>query len=149
MSKAGVIGHFGNKQLLQLETLERAITDWRAAVWEPVAGEEPGLPRLRAIAKRWSEFLGDCPFPGGCFLTAASFEFDDRPGPVRGRVREALDLWLRVLAADARRAGLEEPDQVAFELNAIAMGTNHAVRLQEDPLAAARCRAAMERVLTR
>jgi AcrR family transcriptional regulator len=149
MSKAGVIGHFGTKEQLQLEALERAIEDWRAAVWEPVADVEPGLARLRAIAERWSEFLGDCPFPGGCFLTAASFEFDDRPGPVRDRVREALDLWLRVLAADARRAGLEDPDQVAFELNAIAMGTNHAVRLQGDLRAAERCRAAMERSLTR
>jgi AcrR family transcriptional regulator len=149
MSKAGVIGHFGSKEALQLEALERAIDAWRDAVWEPVANKEPGLPRLLAIARRWSEFLGDCPFPGGCFLTAASFEFDDRPGPVRDRVREALDLWLRVLAADARRAGFDDPDQVAFELNAIAMGTNHAVRLQEDPLAAKRCRRAMERVLTR
>ena len=149
MSKAGVIGHFGTKEQLQLDALERAIVDWRAAVWEPVAGEEPGLPRLHAIARRWSEFLGDCPFPGGCFLTAASFEFDDRPGPVRDRVREALDLWLRVLAADARRAGFGDPDQVAFELNAIAMGTNHAVRLQADPKASTRCRKAMERVLTR
>jgi AcrR family transcriptional regulator len=149
MSKAGVIGHFGSKERLQLEALERAIDDWRAAVWEPVAGEEPGLPRLLAVANRWSAFLGDCPFPGGCFLTAASFEFDDRPGPVRDRVREALDLWLRVLAADAGRAGLDDPDQVAFELNAIAMGTNHSVRLQEDPKAAERCRRAMERVLTR
>jgi AcrR family transcriptional regulator len=149
MSKAGVIGHFGSKEALQLEALERAIDAWRDAVWEPVANEEPGLPRLLAVARRWSEFLGDCPFPGGCFLTAASFEFDDRPGPVRDRVREALDLWLRVLAADARRAGFEDPDQVAFELNAIAMGTNHAVRLQEDPVAAKRCRRAMERVLTR
>jgi AcrR family transcriptional regulator len=149
MSKAGVIGHFGSKERLQLEALDRAIEQWRAVVWDPVAGEEPGLPRLRAIVRRWSEFLGDCPFPGGCFLTAASFEFDDRPGPVRDSVREALALWLRVLAADARRAGLPDPDQIAFELNAIAMGTNHAVRLQGDPKASTRCRKAMERVLTR
>lgn len=149
MSKAGVIGRFGSKEQLQLAALERAIADWTAAVWEPVAGIEPGLPRLRAIAERWSEFLGDCPFPGGCFLTAASFEFDDRRGPVRDRVREALDLWLRVLAADARRAGFADPEQVAFELNAIAMGTNHAVRLQGDPDAPACRRRAMERVLTR
>ena len=68
---------------------------------------------------------------------------------MRDRVRAALDRWLRVLEADARTAGFADPDQVAFELNAIAMGTNHAVRLQGDPEAAQRCRAAMERVLTR
>ena len=149
MSKAGVIGHFGSKEQLQLQALERAIETWTAVVWEPVADEAPGLQRLRAVADRWSDFLGDCPFPGGCFLTSASFEFDDRPGPVRERVREALALWLRVLAADARRAGFADPDQIAFELNAIAMGTNHAVRLQGDPEASKRCRRAMDRVLTR
>jgi AcrR family transcriptional regulator len=147
MSKAGVIGHFGSKEELQLQALAEATARWRREVWDPVADEEPGLPRLHAIARRWSEFLGDCPFPGGCFLTAASFEFDDRPGPVRDQVRETLALWLRVLAAEARRACLPDPDQVAFELNAIAMGTNHAVRLQEDPRAASRCLRAMERVL--
>jgi AcrR family transcriptional regulator len=149
MSKAGVIGHFGSKEQLQLQALERAIALWTEAVWEPVADEEPGLARLRAIARRWSAFLGDCPFPGGCFLTAASFEFDDRPGPVRERVRAALALWRRALAAAARRAGFADPDQIAFELNAIAMGTNHAVRLQGDPKASKRCRKAMERVRTR
>ena len=114
-----------------------------------MAGEEPGLPRLRAIVRRWSEFLGDCPFPGGCFLTAASFEFDDRPGPVRDRSarrwRCGCACWRPTRAARAS----PDPDQVAFELNAIAMGTNHAVRLQGDPRAATRCRRAMERVLTR
>ena len=149
MSKAGVIGHFGSKEELQLQALAEATARWRREVWDPVADEEPGLPRLRAIAQRWSEFLGDCPFPGGCFLTAASFEFDDRPGPVRDQVRETLALWLRVLAADARRAGLPDPDQVAFELNAIAMGTNHAVRLQADPRRRSALPHAMERVLTR
>ena len=149
MSKAGVIGHFGSKERLQLEALERAIADWRAAVWDPVAGEEPGLPRLRAVAGRWSAFLGACPFPGGCFVSAASFEFDDRPGAVRDRVKGALAQWLGVLAHDARLAGFEDPEQVAFELNAIAIGTNSAARLQDDPLAGERCRAAMERVLTR
>lgn len=149
MSKAGVIGHFGTKEDLQLQALERAIELWRAEVWDVVEHAEPGLPRLLAIAERWSAYLGDCPFPGGCFLTSASFEFDDRPGPVRDRVREVLALWLRVLAADARHAGFDDPDQVAFELNAIAMGTNSAVHLHADPDAAARCHRAMKQVLTR
>src|SRR5436189_5285122 len=51
MSKAGVIGHFGSKEALQLEALERAIDAWRAAVWEPGAREQPGPPRFRAVAR--------------------------------------------------------------------------------------------------
>src|SRR4051794_16174143 len=143
MSKAGVIGHFGSKQQLQLDALDAAIARWRAEIWDPVAGEEPGLPRLRAIAERWSAYFDDCCFPGGCFLSAASFEFDDRPGPVRDRVKAAMDLWLAVLAADARRAGFEDPEQIAFELNALAIGANQAARLGDGAEAAERCRRAM------
>jgi hypothetical protein len=59
-----------------------------------------------------------------------------------------------VLANEARIAiaagDLEgDPDQIAFELNAIAVGTNVAAQLQGDRGARQRCHAAMDRVLTR
>jgi AcrR family transcriptional regulator len=155
MSKAGVFGHFGTKEALQLAVLERANARFRRDVWEPAAREEPGLPRLLAICDAWMDYLEGETFPGGCFLTAASCEFDGRPGPVHDAVAATMRLWLRVLADEvraAKRAGdlprSVDPDLVAFQLNAIAMGTNHAVRLQGDPRAAERCHAAMERVLT-
>src|SRR5437773_2265693 len=69
MSKAGVIGHFGSKEELQLATLEEAIARWTDLVWRPAEDQPPGLPRLQAIADAWSTFLGACPFPGGCFVS--------------------------------------------------------------------------------
>lgn len=154
MSKAGVIGRFGSKEDLQLATLEAAIERWIDRVWRPAEQAPPGLPRLRAIAEAWSGFLGDCPFPGGCFVSAAAFEFDGRDGRVRDAVKDALDRWLGVLAREAKiaiEAGdlAGDPEQIAFELNAIAVGTNQAAQLRRDPRAGERCRRAMDRVLTR
>jgi AcrR family transcriptional regulator len=154
MSKAGVIGRFGSKEDLQLATLEAAIERWTDRVWRPAEQAPPGLPRLRAVAEAWSGFLGDCPFPGGCFVSAAAFEFDGREGRVRDAVKLALDRWHAVLAREARIAIAAgdltgDPDQIAFELNAIAVGTNQGAQLRRDPRAGDRCRRAMERVLTR
>ena len=101
MSKAGVIGHFGNKEALQLAALDAAVKTFRAEVWEPAAGRPEGITRLRAIAKAWITHLEGDAFPGGCFLTAAAAEFDGRPGPVRDAVADTLALWERTLAHDA------------------------------------------------
>ena len=147
MSKAGVIGHFGSKEALQVAALERAVEVFRREVWDQVAGEEPGLPRLHAIAGAWVSYLERGVFPGGCFLTAASCEWDGRSGPVRERTAATMDLWLGALAREARAAGFDDPDQVAFELNAIAMGLNQRLQLHGDRLAAERARRAMARVL--
>ena len=154
MSKAGVVGGFGSKEGLQLATLEGAIAVWRREVWDRVEHVEPGLPRLEAICEAWVAYLDGDVFPGGCFLTAASFEFDGRSGPVRDAVEAAMDLWLRVLAGEARTA-IEhgdlppdtDPRQVAFELNALAVGANQSRQLQGATDVRERTLAAMKRVL--
>ncbi len=154
MSKAGVIGHFGSKEALQLETLRAAIAVFTREVWQPSAHLERGMPRLLGICDAWISYLERGVFPGGCFLTAASTEFDGRPGPVHDAVADALRLWLDVLAAEARaakRAGElprgTDPAGVAFQLNALAMGTNQAIQLHRDPRAGARGKAAMRALL--
>src|SRR3954451_8179736 len=71
MSKAGVIGHFGTKERLQLAALEEAIAIFTREVWTPVAELPAGLDRLLAICDAWIAHLRSGVFPGGCFLTAA------------------------------------------------------------------------------
>ena len=155
MSKSGVIGHFGSKEALQLDALDAAIAVFRREVWEPVADEEPGLPRLRAICASWLDYMERDHFPGGCFLTAAATEFDGREGPVQAATRAAWARWLAVLETDAeqgRQAGDlpadTDPAGIAFELNSIAIGLNHARQLHGDPAAAGHARRAVERVLS-
>ena len=154
MSKAGVIGHFGNKQGLQLAALAAAIEVFRREIWEPAAEQPPGLPRLAAIVDGWLSYLERDVFPGGCFVTAASCEFDGRPGPVREALDDALSGWLGALEREVRAAidaGELPPDtdpaQVAFELNSVAMGVNQALQLRGDPNAVRRGRRAMRRAL--
>lgn len=154
MSKAGVIGHFGTKQALQLAALDQAIDVFRRTVWQPAAELQPGLPRLTATCDSWIAYLASSTFPGGCFLTAASCEFDGRPGPVRDAIADALARWQRRLEHEAATAIDEgdlptdaNPAQIAFELNALAMGANQRLQLHHDPTTAARTRNAMRRIL--
>lgn len=154
MSKAGVLGHFGTKEQLQLAALDEAMGAFRHAVWEPASGLRPGRERLHGICEAWIAYLEGGLFPGGCFLTAASCEFDGRPGAVREAVSGGLQRWRTVLVAEARRAIADgdlpsdaDAEQVAFELSAVAMATNQAIQLHGDPLAPDRARLAIHRIL--
>jgi AcrR family transcriptional regulator len=154
MSKAGVLAHFGTKEELQLATLKAAFGVYAREVWEPASGAAPGRARLLAIADAWLDYLDRDVFPGGCFVTAASCEFDDRPGRVRDALSAAYRQWLDLLAGEARvavRAGElrrgTDPQDVAFGLNAIAMGVNQARHLFGDEAAAERGWRAMRALL--
>jgi len=130
MSKSGLFAHFGSKQELQLATVEAAAYRFTATVIAPALGEPDGVPRLRALGESYLEHLDL--YSGGCFWAATSAEFDDRPGPVRDAIAAALDAWIGELTRQARIAGAEEPDRVAFELFAIVMGVNARYRLSGD-----------------
>lgn len=154
MSKAGVIGHFGTKEALQLATLEDAIARFTEHVWLPAATSPAGVERLRTIVRAWSTYLTDGTFPGGCFLTAASFEFDGRSGAVRDRIASALRQWTEVLVDEVRTAvdagelpADTDPEQVAFELQALAAGATQTAQLHHDPASSRRCRHGMQRCL--
>jgi AcrR family transcriptional regulator len=154
MSKAGVIGHFGSKTHLQRAALHEAQAIFTAQVWEPASGAPPGLPRLIAICDAWVEHITHSPFPGGCFMCTVSTEFDARDGELHDEVRSGWERWrtqLRREAAKAIRAGDlppgTDPEQVAFELLAIAMGLNQSLQLLEDRRAPGRAREAVARVL--
>ncbi len=104
MSKAGVIGQFGNKLELQLATLDFAAEVFRSEVWRPAEHAPAGLPRLLAICGSWMDYAGRPAFPGGCFIAAASFEFDSRPGPVHDALAAYMRRWHAQLVEDAEIA---------------------------------------------
>jgi AcrR family transcriptional regulator len=156
MSKAGVIGHFGTKEELQLAALSAARAVYKREVWDRAVAvaPEPGHRRLLAIADAWMSYLARDVFPGGCFITSASCEFDDRPGRVRDAIRAQHEQWLAVLRREAAAAIAAgdlprgtRADDVAFTMNAIAMGTNQARHLARDPDGPARGWRAMRTLL--
>src|SRR5436190_2233760 len=145
LSKAGVIGHFGSKSDLQREALHEAQAIFTAQVWEPARDKPGGLPRLLAICDNWVAHLADCPFPGGCFMTTVSVEWDARSGELHNEIRTGWDRWRAALEHEAARAIAQgelleaaDPGQIAFELLAIAMGLNQSIQLLHDRRAPAR-----------
>jgi AcrR family transcriptional regulator len=127
MSKSGLFAHFGSKQELQLATIAAAAERFRVAVIDPAQDLPDGGPRLRAMAERYLDRLED--YSGGCFWSATSAEYDDRPGPVRDAIAAALDAWLGELERQARIAGVKDPERFAFELFSLVMGANSRYRL--------------------
>lgn len=118
MSKSGVAGHFESKTDLQLAAVNHAMSDFMAKVWVPNAQFKPGKRRLRAVMTSWLVYSQSRHDYGGCFITAASMEFDDRPGPVRDRLQEGWRSWMTILAADAKADGLNGARTV-FKLHAL------------------------------
>jgi AcrR family transcriptional regulator len=153
MSKGGLHGMFGSKEELQVAAFERAVEDFTREVWEPVAGRDPGLPRLLALIDRWLAYHRRRVLPGGCFVTTATIEFDARPGPLRDAVAEARRRMHGALAADVRIAvdagdlpAGTDPADTAFALYALASAASQAIQLEERG-ASARARRAMRRAL--
>jgi AcrR family transcriptional regulator len=154
LSKSGVSRHFATKEELQLAALSAARQRFQEQVWEPVADLRPGRERLRALMAAWLGYLGACPLPGGCLVTAAATEFDGRAGPVRDAVVADSKLWRSLIEREidiAARAGELPKDTdaelLAFELGGIALATNQAAQLHRDTDAAERGMRAVERLL--
>jgi AcrR family transcriptional regulator len=155
MSKSGLHGMFGSKQELQVAAFDRAVDGFTAEVWTPVAGREPGMPRLLALIDRWLAYHRRRSLPGGCFVTTATIEFDARPGPLRDAVAEARRRMHRAVANDVRTAveagdlpAGTDPADVAFNLYALASAASQAIQLEE-PGASARARRCMRGLLGR
>ncbi len=129
MSKSGLFAHFGSKEELQLAAIDTAKQIFAEHVTTPALSSPEGMPRLWELCNRWLSHVEDRIFPGGCFFTAASFEFDSRPGPVRDRIAEVMHGWLKMLgrtAHSAQQAGHMkaniDPDQFALEIYSLAIG---------------------------
>jgi AcrR family transcriptional regulator len=148
MSKSGLFAHFGSKEELQLATVEAASRRFLDAVIAPAQLEPEGAARLRAYCERYIDYLERKVFAGGCFWAAAASEFDDRPGAVRDVVRAGVRAWLGELERQSELAGVEDPDELAFEIYSLGLGANACSRLFDDRRAFARARMSIERRLT-
>ncbi|HEX8083428.1 MAG TPA: TetR/AcrR family transcriptional regulator [Solirubrobacteraceae bacterium] len=154
MSKSGLIGRFGDKESMQAAVLAAAIERFTEVVWARAQHAPAGLERLELIVDLWIDHLREDVFPGGCFVTTASVEYDARSGRLHDEVAAAVRRWLAVLESEARRArdagdlGADrDPAAVAFELHSLASGGSVAARLLGEPAGLDRVRAAMRRAV--
>jgi AcrR family transcriptional regulator len=139
MSKSGLFAHFGSKEDLQLATVEMARQIFTEYVIRPALAKPEGMPRLWALCDNWLAHVEKRIFRGGCFFTAASFEFDSRPGPVRDRIVDAMRKWLNTLSQaieGAQKAGhmqkQVDPPRFAFEMYSLAIGAHWGYQLLGD-----------------
>lgn len=156
MSKSGLFSHFGSKEELQLATVDTACRIYEEVVVGPALAEGSGADRLRALAERFLGHVEESVFPGGCFFASVAAEVDTQPGPVRDRALAFVGEWfatLRRAVADAQAEGAidpdEDPDQLAFEINAYLLLANaqFVATGARDPLL--RARAAVARLVSR
>lgn len=154
MSKAGVIGHFGTKEGLQLAVVDCAAESFERHVPQLVHDAPPGLPHLRATCEAWVRYLEHDALPGGCFFAAAAAEFDGRKGPVRDAIARMNAMWRRELLLHIHRAvragelpSETDADQLVYELIGTMLALNLYLQLQNDRSAPDRARRAVNRLL--
>lgn len=95
MSKAGVYGHFGSKQALQLETIRYARAVFLRDVIQPAGSAPDGLPRLWAMCDVLVSYSSDTGLHGGDFWVTVFHEYGSRSGPVRDAVERTFGGWVR------------------------------------------------------
>ena len=140
MSKSGLFAHFGSKEELQLATVDHAAALFVAEVIEPARNAPKGLARIWALCDHMIGYSERQVFPGGCFFAATSFEFNNRPGPVRDRIEEMILSWhsyLEHAVEQAQEAGELDPSasarEISFQLDAFAQASNAQYQLFRDP----------------
>jgi AcrR family transcriptional regulator len=148
MSKSGLFAHFGSKEELQLATIEVARQIFIDQVTRPAIAAPKGMPRLWGLINQWLILVEKRVFSGGCFFSAASFEFDSRRGVVRDRIAAIMREWMDVLTRaveQAQKAGhigaRVNSTRLAYEIHGIAMGAHWAHQLLDDKQAYSRARA--------
>ncbi len=147
MSKSGLFAHFGSKEELQLATVEMAREIFIEKVTRPAIASPKGMPRLWSLIDHWLALVEKRVFEGGCFFTAASFEFDGRLGVVRDRIAEIMHEWIDCITSSVKKAQEAghldrklDATRLAFEFHAIAIGAHWAHQLLEDRQAYSRAR---------
>jgi AcrR family transcriptional regulator len=154
ISKSGLYAHFRSKEELQLATIEAAGEIFEEQVVRPTEGERTARGTLEALCERFFSHVERRVFPGGCFFAAASAEVDTHKGRVRDRISEFMLGWidkLHDLILAAQKEGtispLEDPRQLAYELEAAMMLANNLFVLTNDPATLERGRRAIRRLL--
>jgi AcrR family transcriptional regulator len=155
MSKAGVIGHFGTKEALQLAVVDEAVERFRHRVPGQAVGARAGLERLTRAFGEWIDYMTEDEDHHGCILTSIATEYDERPGAIRDAVLAALSQWSAYVNTDlelAIEAGElpadSDPGQLQFELAGVILATQQAILLHHDATAPERARRAIHRLLS-
>lgn len=154
ISKSGLYAHFGSKEELQLATIRVAAEMYGRDVMSKALLADEGTARIVAFADAFLDYLRHGPFPGGCFFIASFLD----PANMREPVREALaDIQRQLVGFFTDNVRLAQaggalppdlnPEEVAFEIDAILVGADVNYVLLKDPLRLERAKDTVRRLL--
>jgi AcrR family transcriptional regulator len=144
---------FGDKEALQLATIENGINIYIQKVVDPAMAKPTPLERLVALVEGWYAFVESRTLPGGCLIHALSNEYRTRSGAIRQRVdQHRADSHARFidLLEQAKSAGQIHSDtdsaQIAFELTAHQAAANVAAPMDDGQQFKLALRTSMDRL---
>ncbi|MFD1710167.1 TetR/AcrR family transcriptional regulator [Ottowia flava] len=155
MSKSGVFAHFGSRDELQISVVREYYARFEAEVFHTALALPRGLPRVRALFEHWMRYTS-AELDSGCIFISGAVEFDDRPGPVRDALIEAVTAWQEAMeraVAQARDEGHLVPDaderQITFEIHALILALHYDARFLQRPGSMARALRGFDNILAR
>ena len=139
MIKSGVFAHFGSRDELQISVVREYYARFEAQVFQPAMMQPRGLPRVRALFEHWMRFTS-AELDSGCIFISGAVEFDDRPGPVRDALAEAVGAWIDAMTRAVAQAGEQghllasaDPRQISFEIHALILALHYEARFMRRP----------------
>ncbi|GAA4090861.1 TetR/AcrR family transcriptional regulator [Nocardioides kongjuensis] len=124
LSKSGILTVFSTREAIQVAAVAEARRVYVETVVAPVWGAAPGRDRLAALLDAWVDYQRAGVFPGGCFVAATSAEYGRRDGPVADAVRALKREWLDLLEGELLVAGVADPVEGAFRIDAYLVAAN-------------------------
>jgi len=160
LSKSGLFAHFESKEALQLEVIAEVVAQFTRTVVLPALGMSRGSERASTLFKGYLRWIHGRPQSEsgttGCMFVALTYEYDDRPGPIRDAVLAAQREWLDALARVAKSAvdyGMfsphVDPRQFAFDFEGIIMSYQFALKVARSRAAEPMARRAFTELLAR
>lgn len=155
MSKSGVFAHFGSRDELQISVVREYSQRFQSEVFHAAMALKRGLPRVRALFEQWMRFTS-AELDSGCIFISGAVEFDDRPGPVRDALIEAVNDWQEAMeraVAQARAEGHLVADaderQITFEIHALILALHYDARFLQRPGSVERALRGFDNILAR
>jgi AcrR family transcriptional regulator len=153
ISKGNITVLFGDKEALQIATLDAAVEIFSAKVVAPMADVKEPSERLQAFCDNWFDYIEQRVFAGGCMLYGMSSEYRARPGKIQDRVNHHRNAWTKLLSAAAseaqRRGQIRhdiDVDQLVFELTSFQATASIAAALGDQPTFLRARRTSRERI---
>ena len=155
MSKSGVFAHFGSREDLQISVIDEYFNCFKQEIFFPALQQSRGLPRLRALFDNWMKRVA-VEIQSGCIFISGAVEFDDRPGPVRDALAQAVRQWQDALfraVVQAKECGhlaaQADAAQIAFEIHGLILALHYETRFLQKPGSLAQANQGFENILQR